>query len=460
MNSEFYRAFEEKHRGSRELIRSRLNVYRPFIEPLVGLYDEAEAVDLGCGRGEWLELLNEVGFNAHGVDLDEGMLAACHDLGLKVSRYDAIEFLMELPDASQVVVSGFHVAEHIKFSELQVLVQEALRVLKPAGLLILETPNPENIVVGSSNFYVDPTHQRPIPPQLLSFLPEFYGFEKVKLMRLQDCVELASSGAPTLLDVLSGVSPDYAIVAQKNGPATLLAETSLGFDSEYGLTLGALTSMYDEKVAVHVEKAESRVTQAEVRAVQAEVRAAQAEVRAAQAEAQTAQAEARASQAEARASQAEAQASQAEARATQAEEGGQKIEVRATEYEAYASALLASTSWRITAPLRALKVANQDVSHVLRLVKSKVAARIKVFLQYAKLYVNARPRLKHLLLVLLRRLPGLYSRLRFAVMENVVSCDSQPAVVSATEFSELNPQARKVYVDLKTAIDRKQKGSG
>ena len=88
-------------------------------------------------------------------------------------------------------------------------------MLMPGGLLILETPNPENLVVGTSHFYLDPTHQRPIPPELLSFLPEYYGFAKLKTLRLQERRELSGGKAPTLFDVLDGVSPDCAVVAQK-----------------------------------------------------------------------------------------------------------------------------------------------------------------------------------------------------------------------------------------------------
>ena len=134
----------------------------------------------GCGtsigsRGTEA-LLTEAGFNARGVDLDDEMLSPCRDRGLSVSVGDALSCLRDLPDASQVVVSGFHLVEHIPFSDLQMLIQEAMRVLKPAGLLILETPNPENLVVGTCSFYLDPTYPRPIPPGLLEFLPEVQGF--------------------------------------------------------------------------------------------------------------------------------------------------------------------------------------------------------------------------------------------------------------------------------------------
>ena len=250
MNDGFYRAFEERYRGSRELIKSRLCVYLPFVEPLVSLYANAQAVDLGCGRGEWLELLKEAGFDAQGVDLDAGMLAACRDIGLKVQVRDAVGFMKELPEASQVVVSGFHIVEHIPFSDLQALVQEALRVLKPGGMLILETPNPENIVVGTSGFYLDPTHQRPLPPRLLAFLPEHYGFVRIKTLRLQEPTELADSKQVlTVHDVLINVSPDYAVVAQKGATSEQMRLFDAVFEKNYGLDLETLALRYDARIA-------------------------------------------------------------------------------------------------------------------------------------------------------------------------------------------------------------------
>ena len=246
MSEGFYSAFEERYRGPRSLIKARLQVYISFVEPLKKIYQDLKTIDLGCGRGEWLELLTELGFDAHGVDVEDQMLGPCRELHLNVQLKDALEALRSLADESQVVVSGFHIAEHISFSDLQNLVQEALRVLKPAGLLILETPNPENILVGTTNFYLDPTHIRPIPPLLLSFLPEFYGFERVKILRLQEALDIKGTPFTSLIDVLAGVSPDYSVVAQKSNSQELLAIFDQPFGVEYGVTLGELSEKYDQ----------------------------------------------------------------------------------------------------------------------------------------------------------------------------------------------------------------------
>ncbi|WP_440812318.1 methyltransferase domain-containing protein [Pseudomonas syringae] len=254
MSIPFYRAFEDRYRGSRELINERQQVYVPFLKPLKQLYPECSALDLGCGRGEWLEILIQNGFQAQGVDLDAGMLEACNALGLPVENIDVLEKLKSLPDESLTVVSGFHIAEHIPFDDLKVLVAEALRVLKPAGLLILETPNSENLVVGTQTFYLDPTHNCPIPHLLLSFLAEYSQFSRTQLLRLQETQQLAEGGHVDLFSVLHGVSPDYAIVAQKAGASEQLEMFDSVFGREYGLSLESLSRRYDAQVAGWVDQ--------------------------------------------------------------------------------------------------------------------------------------------------------------------------------------------------------------
>jgi SAM-dependent methyltransferase len=243
----FYLAFEDKHRGPRKLIKERLQVYLPFVEPLLKLYPESEAIDLGCGRGEWLELLNEAGFKTTGIDLNQSMITLCQQLGLNAKCQNAIEYLKTLPNDSQTIISGFHIAEHISFDDLRTIVEQALRILKPAGLLILETPNPENIIVGTTSFYLDPTHNKPIPPALFSFLPEHYGYAKSKILRLQEPKEPNNHGKPQIASVLNDVSPDYAIVAQKNADKTMLKVNADAFEKEYGLSLKRLSAHFDQQ---------------------------------------------------------------------------------------------------------------------------------------------------------------------------------------------------------------------
>jgi O-antigen chain-terminating methyltransferase len=216
-NALFYRALEDRFRGSQELVFARLQVYRPYLMALRELCESPAALDIGCGRGEWLALLAGLEFRARGIDLDEGMLAACTDQGLDVENGDGVARLADIRDRSLSLVTALHVVEHLPFSRVHTLVKEALRVLQPGGLLILETPNPENPGVGAHTFYLDPTHEKPLPPDLLAFLPEHWGFRRTRILRLQEPAGLADTPCPGLADVLFNASPDYAVVARKAG---------------------------------------------------------------------------------------------------------------------------------------------------------------------------------------------------------------------------------------------------
>ena len=432
MNLDFYRAFEERYRGSQEQIRLRLRVYLPFIKPLIGLYGDAKAVDLGCGRGEWLELLKEEGFDARGVDLDEGMLLACKELGLNVQVGDAVDFLKELPEASQVIVSGFHLVEHIPFVDVQALVQEALRVLKPGGLLILETPNPENIVVGSSSFYLDPTHQRPIPPQLLAFLPDYYGYEKTKIVRLQESLELHSTKPPRLLDVLNGASPDYSIVARKKGNAKILAATKKAFSKEYGLTLDNLAIRYDLEVESKMYKAEAIAYEVEVKANQVEAKAYEVEVKA---------------------NQAEAKAYEVEVKANQIE---LELKIKTTQLESALLAISKSTSWKITEPLR---MVGQVTKKILSLIKTSTLRHQEnrnLLLAHTRLYINRRNRLRRIVLRLLASFPVMdaYIKQKARIVEN----GEQISQLVDVELTGLSPRVRRIYSNLKVASQNPNRG--
>ena len=237
----FYRDFEARFRGDQALIIDRLRVYEPFIRPLVAQGD-ARALDLGCGRGEWLKLLGEWGVVARGVDLDAGMLTEARANGLTVVQQDALEALRAVPDGDLLIVSGFHIAEHLPFDVLRALVNEARRVLRPGGVLILETPNPENPVVGLVNFHLDASHVRPLPPMLMGFIAEYSGFARHAILRLQGA-DPRPETAGDLASLLSDVSFDHAIVAQVEGPN--MNELDPAFAHELGMSLDAGVARFD-----------------------------------------------------------------------------------------------------------------------------------------------------------------------------------------------------------------------
>ena len=246
MSENFYRAFEDLHRGNRQDIMRRLQVYLPFVLP-VARSSGAPCLDLGCGRGEWLQLLTEHGIEAEGVDLDGGMLQAAQGQGLKVRHADATQALNALPENSISVVSAFQLVEHLSFDNLQILVQQAHRVLVPGGLLILETPNPDNLRVASNNFYLDPSHIKPIPSLLLAFVTEHAGFARSKILGLQESPGLRFQKELQLEDVLAGASPDYAVVAQKAAAHKQPEGLALLFERDYGISTAELARAYSSQ---------------------------------------------------------------------------------------------------------------------------------------------------------------------------------------------------------------------
>jgi 2-polyprenyl-3-methyl-5-hydroxy-6-metoxy-1,4-benzoquinol methylase len=171
-----YMRFEDRFRGTREEIKRKLRVYLPNIIEITSTKEAVSILDVGCGRGEWLELLQENGYQAKGVDVSRIAVQQCRERGLDVTESDGIEYLRGLVRNSLDVITGFHIIEHLSFKTLITLFDEALAVLKPGGMIILETPNPANILVSAYDFYRDPSHVRPLHPDTVHFIAENRGF--------------------------------------------------------------------------------------------------------------------------------------------------------------------------------------------------------------------------------------------------------------------------------------------
>jgi len=184
LSDAMYIAFEDKFRGTRADIKKRQAVYLPAIETAIAATARANILDVGCGRGEWLELLQEQGIKATGLDLNSVMIQECQERGLEAQEREVIAYLRTLPSNSLAAITGFHIIEHLPFKVLINLFDEALRVLKPGGIVVFETPNPENLMVGAFLFYTDPSHVNPLVPETTKFLLEERGFFNVKIMRL------------------------------------------------------------------------------------------------------------------------------------------------------------------------------------------------------------------------------------------------------------------------------------
>lgn len=212
-----YRTFEDRHRGTPEEIRERQR--DDYLDLLVALPNEGlPIVDLGCGRGELVRLLVDEGHRALGVD--SNLEQVVDDDDEHFVQADLFDWLDGCEDASLRAVVSMHVVEHLPL-DLQVrLVFEARRVLAEGGLLVLETPNILSLSTAATNFWVDPTHERPVHPLFLRFLAEEAGFHDVETRPLHE-LPVSFRGreaAPELVEDLESLilgAGDLALLARR-----------------------------------------------------------------------------------------------------------------------------------------------------------------------------------------------------------------------------------------------------
>lgn len=170
-----YAKFEEKFRGSQEEIRSRIRRYLEYFSA------GDKVLDLGCGRGEWLELLQSIGAKPIGVDLSRGNIALCRKKGLSVEQDDLFDYLERQEDCSLDGITAIQVVEHLSPVQLLRLTQLCYRKLKFGGHIIYETQNPSVVYTLTNNFFVDPTHIRPVHSAWAKYVLEDAGFSDVML---------------------------------------------------------------------------------------------------------------------------------------------------------------------------------------------------------------------------------------------------------------------------------------
>ncbi|MEP7011747.1 MAG: class I SAM-dependent methyltransferase [Acidobacteriota bacterium] len=174
-----YLELERRYRGTEEEIGERISIYLPW------LGRRSPVLDLGCGRGESLALLRAQGIAGRGVDSSARMVDLCRERGLEAEVGDLFGHLAGLPEGQLGAIVSFHVIEHLPPESLDRLVRLAYRALRPGGALILETPNPLSLVVAARNFWLDPTHRRPVHPESLKLHYELAGFDPIERLDLR-----------------------------------------------------------------------------------------------------------------------------------------------------------------------------------------------------------------------------------------------------------------------------------
>jgi 2-polyprenyl-3-methyl-5-hydroxy-6-metoxy-1,4-benzoquinol methylase len=203
--------FAQVFRGSEERIREQQQRY-------AARFSGAEDVlDLGCGRGEFLDAACEAGVTARGIDQSEECIQLCRAKNLDAERADVFEYLTALPDTSLGGIYCSQVVEHIPPERLPVLVNLLAKKTRVGALAIFETPNPECLAIFATHFYLDPTHTRPVPSALLRFYLEEAGFGAIEIKTLSPAIETmpALSELPANFREAFFGGLDYAIIAKK-----------------------------------------------------------------------------------------------------------------------------------------------------------------------------------------------------------------------------------------------------
>ncbi len=203
-------AFAERFRGSEEYVKASQQIYA---ERFAG---RRSVLDLGCGRGELLEVLRDAGISGRGIDANAECIGLCREKGLRAEAADLFTYLANADGAFDGIVCA-QVVEHLPPPRLPELVRLASERLSPGGLLAIETPNPECLAILATHFWLDPTHTRPVPAPLLSFWMEeagLGGIEVVPLNPASESIPALNSLPDDVRNALFG-GMDYAIFGRK-----------------------------------------------------------------------------------------------------------------------------------------------------------------------------------------------------------------------------------------------------
>lgn len=226
-SDEFYFEFEQAFRGSDDVKYEGWEHYAALVADHCAAhqaeFNKAYHLDVGCGRGEFLQHLKSRDVPARGVDANEVMVTHCHELDLEVAKADALAYLAEVEENSLLGISAFQFIEHLFLRDLCDFFALSYRTLRPKGLLILETVNPES-VYGLRWFFMDFTHNKPLFADMIRFMLTKTGFRDIDV-RLTSPVEAwkqlgtvghqkADENFHKLNNLVFGYQ-DYAVLARK-----------------------------------------------------------------------------------------------------------------------------------------------------------------------------------------------------------------------------------------------------
>ncbi|HWC97676.1 MAG TPA: class I SAM-dependent methyltransferase [Candidatus Sulfopaludibacter sp.] len=206
-----YGRFAERFRGSEEYVKAGQQFYLPYFE------GRQNVLDIGCGRGEFLEMMRAAGVPARGIDLGEESVATCRHKGLQAEVADLFPYLAALPEASLDGIFCSQVVEHLPPDRLPEMLRLCASRLARNGVIAIETPNPECLAIFATHFYLDPTHHRPVPHPLLAFYLEEFGIGNIEVRRMSPAVESMPSLASLPADFRDAFfgALDYAILGKK-----------------------------------------------------------------------------------------------------------------------------------------------------------------------------------------------------------------------------------------------------
>jgi O-antigen chain-terminating methyltransferase len=206
-----YGRFAERFRGSEDYVKRGQRIYQPYFAGC------RNVLDIGCGRGEFLETMREAGVPARGIDLDEECVATCRHKGLEAEPADLYAYLADLPEASLDGIFCSQVVEHLAPERLPEMVRLCASRLARNGVIAIETPDPGCLAIFATHFYLDPTHTRPVPHALLAFYLEEFGVGNIEVHRQSPAVESFPSLASLPEDFRDAFfgGLDYAIVGRR-----------------------------------------------------------------------------------------------------------------------------------------------------------------------------------------------------------------------------------------------------